>query len=147
MTDDIERTVQENLLKRKRALVVDEESVSRPLTAMLWTLGCSVEEAYLGSEVFELVTPNVAKEKRYDLILSAIFLPDMSGYDLLIRLKAMQEPIPLILMTDFGYDRSVWFAKAIHAGLHRKGILYKPVRLDHLLRAATAVISESHSPE
>ncbi len=45
-------------------------------------------------------------EMSYDVIISSIQLPDMSGFDLFMKLKDQLEPdpVPLILMSGFGYD-------------------------------------------
>jgi FixJ family two-component response regulator len=55
----------------------------------------------------------------------------MSGYDVLLKLKEIMDPVPLVLMTGFGYDPGHSIVKARQAGL--KAVLYKPFRLDQLL--------------
>jgi CheY-like chemotaxis protein len=145
--DDVERSALESLLKGKRVLVIDEESGSAALSEKLRAVGCSVDEVQHGAAAVELALANADGKLAYDLIFSAVTLPDMNGYDLLMRLKATGERVPLILMTGFGYDRDVWFVKVFRAGLHRKGVLFKPVRYDHLLRAAAGMLGavEQHS--
>ena len=37
----------------------------------------------------------------YDVIIAAIRLPDMTGYELLLKLKEILDSVPLVLMTGF----------------------------------------------
>ena len=67
----------------------------------------------------------------YDAIISDIRLPDMSGYQLLLRLQEILDPVPLILMTGFGYDPGHSIVKARQAGINL--VLFKPFRVDQLL--------------
>jgi DNA-binding NtrC family response regulator len=72
-----------------------------------------------------------AKEKSYDAIIADIRLPDMSGYQLLVKLQDVIDSVPLILMTGFGYDPGHSIVKARQAGVEL--VLFKPFRLDQLL--------------
>jgi FixJ family two-component response regulator len=64
----------------------------------------------------------------------------MSGYDLLVKLKEHLHPVPLVLMTGFGYDPSHTIVKARQAGLPANAVLYKPFRLDQLLTTVEAAL-------
>lgn len=70
---------------------------------------------------------------RYDVIIADICLPDMNGYELLVKLKELIVPVPLVLMTGFGYDPGHSIVKARKSGLHHNAVLYKPFRLDQLI--------------
>ena len=67
----------------------------------------------------------------YDVIIADIRLPDMSGYELLIRLRELRDCVPLVLMTGFGYDPGHSIVKARQAGIDL--VLFKPFRIDQLL--------------
>ena len=67
----------------------------------------------------------------YDAIISDIRLPDMSGHQLLLRLQEIVNPVPLILMTGFGYDPGHSIVKARQAGIDL--VLFKPFRIDQLI--------------
>ena len=67
----------------------------------------------------------------YDVIISDIRLPDMSGHQLLLRLHEFLDHVPLILMTGFGYDPGHSIVKARQAGIDL--VLFKPFRVDQLL--------------
>ena len=49
---------------------------------------------------------------RYDVIIADIRLPDMNGYEFMLKLQEMMDPVPLILMTGFGYDPGHSIVKA-----------------------------------
>ena len=75
-----------------------------------------------------------------DVLVLDINLPDMSGYDLLLKLKTIIDPTPLVLMKGFGYDPGHAMVKARQAGLHPKAVLYKPFRLDQLLDVCKTIV-------
>jgi FixJ family two-component response regulator len=70
-------------------------------------------------------------DESYDVILADIRLPDMSGYELLVKLQQLLETVPLVLMTGFGYDPGHSIVKARQAGVDL--VLFKPFRIDQLL--------------
>jgi CheY-like chemotaxis protein len=80
-------------------------------------------------------------EGDYDVSLSDITLPDMDGYEFMLKLKEVTDPVPFVLMTGFGYDPKHVIVKARQAGL--KTVLYKPFRLDKLLSAVETVVSSN----
>jgi FixJ family two-component response regulator len=53
-------------------------------------------------------------------------------------LQEVIDPLPLILMTGFGYDPGHSIVKARQAGL--QSVLYKPFRLDQLLQNVETAI-------
>ena len=78
----------------------------------------------------------------YDVVIADIRLPDMNGYDLMLKLQEVIDPVPLVLMTGFGYDPGHSIVNARKAGLPAWAILYKPFRLDQLLCAVEHTIQE-----
>jgi CheY-like chemotaxis protein len=127
-------------LREARILVVDaDESVRNDAHALLERYGCFVETAHQGGEAIYMVR-NTGADAEYDVIIADIRLPDCTGYDLLMRLKERIDPVPLVLMTGFGYDPGHSIVKARQAGLHPKAILYKPFRLDQLLDTVETMI-------
>ena len=115
------------MLRSKRILVVDnDESVRDHAHAALGQIGCEVETAHNGDEALLM-----ARSFHYDVVLVDIRLPDMSGYDCFVQLRNINEHLPVILMTGFGWDPGHSIVKAPQAGL--KSALYKPFRLDQLL--------------
>ena len=137
-------------LKDRRVLVADADvSVREAAHELLERSGCIVETAEAGSEATFMVRSAVG-DAAYDVIIADIRLPDMSGYELLLKLKELIDPVPLILMSGFGYDPGHSIVKARQAGLMSNAILYKPFRLDQLLTTVDALIQagqESEQPE
>ena len=79
-------------------------------------------------------------ESAYDVIIADIRLPDMNGYELMLKLQEIIDPVPLVLMTGFGYDPGHSIVNARKAGLPAYAVLYKPFRLDQLLSAVEHII-------
>ena len=48
----------------------------------------------------------------------------------------------MVLMKGFGYDPGHSVVKARQAGLHPKGILFKPFRLDQLVDVVTTILQD-----
>jgi CheY-like chemotaxis protein len=127
------------LLVGRRVLVVDaDESVRSAAHALLERYRCIVETAHDGCEA-QFMVRSLATDQHYDAIISDIRLPDMSGYDLLLKLKDVMGSVPMALMTGFGYDPGHSIVKARQAGL--KAVLYKPFRLDQLLETVEQLVA------
>lgn len=130
---------QRPLLVGRRILVVDaDDSVRSAAHALLERYGCIVETAHDGGEAYFMVR-NTGGETPYDVIIADIRLPDMSGFELFVTLNKILAPVPLALMTAFGYDPDHSIVKARQAGL--KEVLYKPFRLDQLIETVERVIT------
>jgi len=133
------------LLRRKVLVVDDDEAVRIAAHSLLERFGCIVETAHTGDEAV-FMTRNVGNDRGYDVIIADINLPDMSGYDLLLKLKEIIDPTPLVLMKGFGYDPGHAMVKARQAGLHPKAVLYKPFRLDQLLEVCKTIVEAYGDP-
>ncbi|MEX0677315.1 MAG: response regulator, partial [Pirellulales bacterium] len=136
----VEQSPSRALLRGRRVLVVDaDESVRSAAHNLLERYGCIVETAHDGGEAIYMVR-NVALEGSYDVILVDIRLPDMNGYELLLKLQEVMDPVPLVLMTGFGYDPGHSIVKARQAKLPLYGELCKPFRLDQLLDTVERIV-------
>ncbi|HEX4143128.1 MAG TPA: response regulator [Pirellulales bacterium] len=120
-------------LRGRRILVVDaDDSVRSAAHNLLERYSCVVETAHDGAEALCMVR-GVALQGNYDVIIADIRLPDFSGYDLMVKLQAILDPVPLVLMTGYGYDPGHSIVNARRAGLPSWAVLCKPFRLDQLL--------------
>jgi len=127
-------------LGSRRILVVDaDETVRGAAHDLLERYGCIVETAHKGDEAILMVRNSDLKDG-YDMIIADVRLPDMSGHQLLLRLKEIMDPVPLVLMSGFGYDPGHSIVKARQNGLHPNAILYKPFRLDQLLETVELIL-------
>ncbi len=137
---DVDNAHARPVLRGKRILVADaDESVRSAAHNLLERYGCIVETAHNGIEALSMAK-NMALEGNYDVILVDIRLPDMTGYALLLKLQDIMDPVPLVLMTGFGYDSGHSIVKARHANLPLYGELCKPFRLDQLLDTVERIV-------
>ncbi|MCC6508385.1 MAG: response regulator [Pirellulaceae bacterium] len=127
-------------LRGKRILVVDADATVRnDAHNLLERYGCIIETASSGDEAV-LLFRNSGLDASYDVVISDIKLPDYSGYQLMLRLQALQEQVPMILMTGYGYDPGHSIVKARQAGLHPKALLYKPFRVAQLINVVETIL-------
>ena len=125
-------------LRDRRILVVDgDQSVRTAAHNLLERYGATVETAHDGNEALRMVR-NMRLDGGYEVIISDIRLDDMGGYDLLIKLQDVLDPVPMVLMTAFGYDPGHSIVKARQAGCTH--VLYKPFRLDQLLETVQKIL-------
>jgi PAS domain S-box-containing protein len=123
-----------------RVLVVDaDEPMLDAAHALLEKQGCIVETARTGGQAIFMVRSVIA-DAPYQVIISDVKLPDMSGHKLLVHLKKMMGKVPLVLMQGFGYDPGHSIVKARQQGLHPKAVLYKPFRVDQLLDVIETIL-------
>ena len=73
------------------------------------------------------------------MVIADIRLPDMIGYEFMLKMQEIMETTPLVLMTGFGWDPGHSIVKARQAGL--QAVLYKPFRLDQLLSAVELIVN------
>lgn len=128
-------------LRGRNVLLVDEDAAVRGAAhALLDRYGCTVETAPNGAQAIFMVR-NMMSHGGYDAIIADIRLPDMNGHQFMGKLQEIieAEPLPLILMTGFGYDPGHSIVKARQAGL--QAVLYKPFRLDMLLNTVEKVVT------
>jgi len=139
----------------RRILVVDaDEQVRAAAHSLLERCGATVETARDGAEAVRMVRADSVKRERdsekrdsvmaesgpgYDVIISDIRLPDISGYQLLLRLQELLAHVPLVLMTGFGYDPGHSIVKARQAGIDL--VLFKPFRVDQLLDTVETAVA------
>ncbi|MBN2461248.1 MAG: response regulator [Candidatus Cloacimonetes bacterium] len=69
---------------------------------------------------------------KIDLLLTDIAMPDMDGYELFSRTRELNENMPVVMMTGFGYDPNHAVVKSKKAGLH--DVIFKPFNMDKLLK-------------
>ncbi len=113
-------------------LVEDNEAVGEFAEALLRELGHRVVRARSGNEALE-----VARVAQFDVVLSDVVMPGMSGIELAETLATLHPKLPVILTT--GYSDQI-----SRSGAGGRAVLLKPYRLDTLasviddsLRAAT----------
>jgi EAL domain-containing protein (putative c-di-GMP-specific phosphodiesterase class I) len=113
--------------RRGRILVVDDErDLLDVLATMLAETGWQVDTAGNGREALTLVDAN-----RFEVILSDIDMPGMSGVELLREIRGRDLDVPVLLIT--GHPRVDTAVEALEHGALR--YLRKPIRERDLLTA------------
>jgi len=128
-------------LAGRRVLLVDEDAGVRGAAhALLERYGCVVETAPSGMQAMCMVRATMT-EGGYDAVIADIRLSDLPGYRFVEKLQELMDadPLPLILMTGYGYDPGHSIVKARQAGV--TAVLYKPFRLDQLLSTVEQVVA------
>jgi PAS domain S-box-containing protein len=115
-------------LSAKFILIVDDSSESTEMLGKLLELeGAFVDSAKSGAEAL-----SIAQQKRFDLVISDISMPEMDGYQLLRELRQLpeMESVPAIALT--GYGRTADIERAHTEGFAEH--LTKPIDIDQLLQ-------------
>ena len=71
----------------------------------------------------------------------------MTGYELLLKLQEIMDPVPLVLMTGFGYDPGPLDRQGPAGRLPLYGELCKPFRLDQLLDTVERIVQPRSGQE
>lgn len=117
-----------------RALLADDDHELRRLLAdELFGAGFTVDQCANGAQLLRrLVMPGA---RDYQLVVTDLRMPGLTGLEILELLRALDRRTPLILMTGFGDDQT-----RIAAGhLGADAFFDKPFDLAQLRRAAVAL--------
>jgi len=101
-------------------LVEDNEEVGEFAEAMLRELGHTVTRTRSGPEALE-----AAAERPFDVVLSDVVMPQMSGLELAEQLRRLQPSLPVVLTTGYSDEIS-------RSGAGGRPVLLKPYRLETL---------------
>jgi PAS domain S-box-containing protein len=115
-------------LRNKFILVVDDSCETTEMLGKLLELeGAFVETARSGIEALQ-----IAKAKRFNLVISDISMPEMDGYQLLNELRQLPEmaDVPAVALTGYGRNADVKRTRDEGFAEH----LTKPLDLDRLLQ-------------
>lgn len=116
--------------KAKLILVDDDRNLLRVLTYQIKELGFSVVPLSSGKEALQRL-----RDDSYDLVITDLRMPEMDGLELLRRIRALSEDIPVIVLTAYGsIDKAVEAVK-----LGASDFLSKPfekVEIQHAITKA-----------
>jgi DNA-binding NtrC family response regulator len=116
-------------------LVVDDKDMMRDsVSATLQRAGFTVITADGGEKAVELVS-----RKRPDAVVSDLKMPGMTGLELLERLRAIDDELPVVLMTAFGTIETA--VRAIKQGAF--DYITKPFEGDELIIAVKRAIAHA----
>lgn len=107
---------------KERLLVIDDETaIVDMLRKMLENLGYQITTATHPLAALELFQSDPAA---YDLVITDMTMPQLSGVQLIEKLREIREDIPVIINT--GYNPAIDEEKA--KGLNISGFIMKPLR-------------------
>ncbi|MCH8028065.1 MAG: response regulator [candidate division Zixibacteria bacterium] len=117
-----------------RILAVDDQPVILELiSAMCQSLGYEVTTATSGEQALML-----AENTKFELILTDLSMPSMSGLELARRLRKTHPDVPIILVT--GWEAGIPESELRQAGISE--VLYKPFRIEQLTNLVKASMAE-----
>jgi two-component system CheB/CheR fusion protein len=122
------------ILKELKVLLVDDSIESLEAFGAL----LEIEGAEVTAESSAQKALALTRDRQFDLILSDIAMPGMSGYELIeaVRKQPSTAKVPAIALTGFGRDQDA--ARALRAGFDAH--LGKPVTLNALLHVIGAIM-------
>ena len=129
-------------LSKLKVLVVDDNQTNRfILTEYLRSWGCLPVETMGGKEALLILRDSVSSEEPFDLILTDFEMPEMSGFDLAMEIKTIEnlKEVPIIVLTSAGRKGDGKSCREI--GIN--GYLTKPIRQDDLRKAIVSVLGLS----
>ena len=119
-------------------LVDDEEPIVQMEKTILERLGYHVTSRTASIEALEVFK---AKADTFDLVITDMTMPNMTGDQLAKELLAVNPDIPIIILTGF----SERISKATIETVGIKGLLMKPVVISDMALEIRRVLDESQS--
>ena len=113
-------------------LVEDHDVTAKIIRLMLMSEGHAVETAGDVATALKL-----AREHRFDLLISDLGLPDGSGHDLMRKLRSQRYIVPGIALSGYGQEEDIQRSREAGFFAH----LTKPVPRERLVEAIVSVIA------
>ena len=121
------------LVRPARILIIDDEpSIAELLGDALAGEGHTVEIAVSGSEGVEL-----ALASRYDLVLTDLGMPDVTGWEVAARIREETPEVPVILVT--GWGTTISREEVERSGV--AAVVHKPFEIRELLQTTAGVLA------
>jgi DNA-binding response OmpR family regulator len=119
-------------------IIEDEKNIRDILEEMLSTEGYEVTCAATGKEGIELF-----KKKRFDLVITDLGIPQMSGWDVADQIKSINPSTPVILSTGWGLKFDPVKMKSPNVDR----IIKKPFNLEQVLEVISDLLGEEKKME
>ncbi len=124
--------------KHKILIVDDEPNICLILQAALERAGFAVSTTPSAEDAVKLIS-----EQQYELIISDVMMPGMTGVELLKHLNETSQNIPVLLMTAYGTIQGAVDAMRLGA----VDYLTKPIDLEHLKKSVNFWIKTSQKTQ
>lgn len=135
-----EKKINQNLLKRSRALILDDNKNNREiLTHVLQLHQMQVKALNKPQEVIKVIKESLKSDNLYDICILDISTPGKSGYEIAKEIRQLPSPmskIPLLAFSSSTLSRS---RKYKESGFD--GFLPKPIRRKKLINMIERLIS------
>jgi two-component system cell cycle response regulator CtrA len=115
-------------------LVEDDLTSARSVTMMLRAAGAVVDHSETGEEALELL-----RHYEYDVVLLALVLPDIDGYEVVRRMRITRNDTPVLVLSN--QDRPQDKVKSL--GMGADDFITKPFDKAELLARMQAVVRRS----
>jgi len=124
-------------MRDARVLIVDDDPVNlRLMEAMLRREGFSVSKAINGAEALDCV-----QKEKPDLVLLDAIMPEMDGYSVLKRLRAIPRctGLPVIMVTGLSMDEAGSLGREVRADAYME----KPVDRSAMLKTIRTLLNRN----
>jgi two-component system response regulator HydG len=128
-------------MPKSRILLVDDDAQALESTRrILERSGFELMTASSGDQALDLLRPRTdANVVRFDLVITDVRMPGMTGLELFQAMQLLSEPVPVILMTAYGQvEDAVWAMK-----LGAIDFLSKPFKRQTLLQAVDGALERA----
>ena len=122
---------------KRKILVVDDE----PDNASVFTMG--LEDGGFQVDTFTnplLALSTIKADKKYDLLILDIKMPDMSGFELYEEIRNIDNKVRVCFLTAFGEGYTEEFGRRFTSSSPNISFIRKPIRVDDLVKKVNEVI-------
>ncbi len=120
--------------KSLKILAIDDQEIIRDLLVnMFGSAGHEVTTAERGEEVIAKF-----KTQRFDLVVTDLSMPDLSGWEVAREVKKLRPDMPVILITGWGQNQDE--EKLKESGVDR--VVTKPFRIEQLMKTVEELLSK-----
>ncbi len=124
-------------MKEKNILVIDDDpNMLRSIEFILEAADSRVTTGRNGKEALEKILAGRARQESFDLLITDIQMPGLTGLQLIDELRRREIPLPVLIITAFGDQK-------LKNELARRGCrhyLDKPFAEDALMKMVSAIL-------
>ncbi|MFA6002131.1 MAG: PAS domain S-box protein [Thermoleophilia bacterium] len=130
--------VESGLVRTGKLLVVDDEPMVRKLLGdMIHSMAHNFEVAEDGEQALAIFDAAVDAGEPFDLVLTDLGMPGMSGWDVVDAIKQRSPETPVVLITGWGDQLDA--QKMRESGV--ESVIAKPFRVEDIVRTLAKAIS------